>query len=64
MDDTNSSINQVFDVEENDVVVLGAGGLGSWCAPLIVQSLPQVNCTLSIVMKRLRNIISIAGIVQ
>ena len=38
--DTDSSINQVFDVEENDVVVLGAGGLGSWCAPLIVQSLP------------------------
>ena len=32
--DTNSSINQVFDVEENGVVVLGAGGVDHG-APLV-----------------------------
>lgn len=40
-DDTDSSLNQVFNVQQNNVVVLGAGGLGSWCAPLVLQMLPS-----------------------
>ena len=40
-EDTDSSLNQVFDIEINNVVVLGAGGLGSWCAPLVLQMLPS-----------------------
>ena len=40
-DDTDSSLNQVFNIQQNNVVVLGAGGLGSWCAPLVLQMLPS-----------------------
>ena len=40
-DDTKSSLNQLFDIDEKNIVVLGAGGLGSWCAPLMLQMLPS-----------------------
>lgn len=40
-EDTDSPLNKVFNIEQNNVVVLGAGGLGSWCAPLVSQMLPS-----------------------
>ena len=39
--DNSSPLNAFFDIEGKDSVILGAGGLGSWCAPLFVSELPS-----------------------
>ena len=36
-----SPLDAFFSIEEKDSVILGAGGLGSWCAPLFVAELPS-----------------------
>ena len=40
-DDSLSPLDGFFEIEEKDSVILGAGGLGSWCAPLFVAELPS-----------------------